>query len=132
MCRLKICLWITGIVCLFSGVGLVLPMSVYASWASAFGIDGFPETPMMAYMIRAMCATFAAIGVFYIMLALKPVQYPAMTLFSGLAAVFVGATCAITGATTHMPLWYLGDALPCLLLGVLIVVFRRQVAITSP
>ena len=125
----KICLWIAGVACLLSGVGLVLPLSVIASWAGAFGIEEFPETPMMVYVMRAMRATFAAIGVFYIMLARRPDQYCAMTLFSGLAALFVGATCAVTGATTHMPLWYLGEALPCLLLGVLIIFFRRQAAI---
>jgi len=68
-----------------------------------------------------------AAGVFYVILALDPVKYPVMILFSALAAVFLGLVCGITGLVTGMsPSWFLGDSLSCIIVGVLILIFRRQ------
>jgi ABC-type Mn2+/Zn2+ transport system permease subunit len=65
--------------------------------------------------------------VFFIILALDPMKYPVLVPFSGLAAVFIGVVCGVTGLAVGMPaLWFLGDSLSCALLGVLIVVFWRQ------
>ena len=124
---LKICLWITGILCLLSVVGLFLSISAFESIAGFFGIETLPDSPLVMYGIRTMSATFAGIGVFFIILALRPVDYGIMVPFSGLAAVALGAICAVTGFAVKMPnLWFLGDSLSCAVLGVLILVFWRQ------
>lgn len=124
---LKICLWITGILCLLSVVGLFLPISAFESIAGFFGIETLPDSPLVMYGIRTMSATFAGIGVFFIILALNPVKYGVLVPFSGIAAVFIGVVCAISGPIVGMPaFWYLGDSLSCLVLGVLILVFWRK------
>ncbi len=127
MRALKICLWIAGVGCLLSVFGMFLPMSVLESIAKFFGIELLPDSPLLVYAVRLMSATYAAVGVFFIILALQPMKYGVMVPFSGLGAVFVGVVCAITGLLTAMPLWwFLGDSLSCLVLGVLILVFWQQ------
>jgi len=124
---LKICLWIAGIACLLSVFGMFLPVRLIESFARAFGDQPFPDQPLFLYVLRVMSATYAAVGVFYVILALRPMNYGALVPFSGLAAVFVGVVCAITGPAAGLPLgWFLGDAISCTVLGILIVVFWRQ------
>jgi len=132
MRALKICLWIAGVGCLLSVFGMFLPMSVFESIAKFFGIELLPDSPLLVYAVRLMSATYAAVGVFFIILALQPMKYGVMVPFSGLGAVFVGVVCAIAGLLTAMPLWwFLGDSLSCLVLGVLILVFWQQAKQTS-
>ncbi len=127
MRALKICLWIAGVGCLLSVFGMFLPMLVFESIAKFFGIESLPDSPLLVYAVRLMSATYAAVGVFFIILALQPMKYGVMVPFSGLGAVFVGVVCGITGLAVGMPLfWFLGDSLSCVLLGVLILVFWRQ------
>ena len=124
---LKICLWVTGILCLLSVVGLFLPISAFESIAGFFGIETLPDSPLVMYGIRTMSATFAGIGVFFIILALNPVKYGVIVPFSGLTSVFIGVVCFITGLAVGMPaIWFLGDTLSCLVLGVLILAFWQR------
>ena len=124
---LKICLWIAGIACLSSVFGMFLPMSIWESIAKFFGAEVLPDSPLFSYVFRVMWATYVGVGVFYIILALDPVKYGVMVPFSGLAAVVLGVVCAITGMAVGMPaLWFLGDSLSCIVLGVLIIIFWRQ------
>jgi len=124
---LKICLWVTGIVCLLSVVGVFLSISTLESIAGFFGMETLPDSPLVMYAIRTMSATFAGIGVFFIILALNPVKYGVLVPFSGIVAVFIGVVCFITGLAAGMPaLWFLGDTLSCLVLGVLILMFWQK------
>jgi len=127
MRALKICLWIAGILCLSSIVGVFLPMSMCESMVEYFGIESLPDSPLFFYMARVTSAMAVWIGVFFIILALSPMKYGVMVPFTGLASVFLGAVCAITGLVVGMPaLWFLGDSLSCVVLGVLIFVFWRK------
>jgi hypothetical protein len=79
-----------------------------------------------------MSATFAGIGVFFIILALNPMKYGVIVPFSGLTAVFIGVVCLITGLAVGMPVvWLLGDFLSCAVLGVLILVFWQKAKKTA-
>ncbi len=127
MRALKICLWITGILCLSSIVGVFLPISTLESFTKLFGIESLSGPPLATYAIRVTSAMAVWIGVFFIILALSPMKYGVMVPFSGLAAVLLGVVCAITGMVVGMPaLWFLGDSLSCVVLGVLILVFWRK------
>ena len=127
MRSLKICLWIAAVGCLSSVIGMFLPIRVLESIARAFGGQAFPDSAECVYMIRLMLATYAAVGVFFVILALRPMNYGVMVPFSGLAGVFLGVVCWVTGMVVGMPvLWFLGDSIPCVVLGVLIFVFWRQ------
>jgi len=132
MRALKICLWIAGIGCLLSVFGMFLPISAWESIAKVFGIESLPDSPLFAYAARVMSATYVGVGVFFIILALHPMRYGVMVPFSGIASVFVGVVCGIAGLLAAMPtLWFLGDSLSCLVLGVLILVFWHQAKQTS-
>ena len=132
MRALKICLWISGIGCLLSVFGMFLPVSWFESIAKFFGIESLPDSPQFMYAVRLMSATYAAVGVFFIILALDPGKYGVMVPFSGVGAVFVGVVCAIAGLLAEMPLWwFMGDSLSCLVLGVLILVFWQQAKKTA-
>jgi len=128
MRALKICLWIAGVGCLLSVFGMFLPVRLVESIARAFGIQlALPDSPLCLYVLRVVSATYVGVGVFFIILALRPVNYGVLVPFSGLAAVFLGVVCGITELAVGMPvLWFLGDSLSCAVLGVLIVVFWRQ------
>lgn len=124
---LKICLWITGILCLLAVFGMFLPISVFESMAKFFGIESFPDSPLIMYVIRTVSATFIGIGVFFIIMAMNPMKYGVMVPFSGMVAVFIGVVCVITGPAVGMPApWFLGDFLSCAVPGALILAFWRQ------
>lgn len=124
---LKICLWITGVLWLLSVVGVFLPMSTWESMVEYFGIESLPNSPLFYYMARVMSAMATGMGVFFIILALRPMTYGIMVPFAGLCNIALGIVCGITGFIEKMPkLWFFGDTLSCLALGVLILVFWRQ------
>ncbi len=130
---LKICLWIAGILCLLSVFAMFLPMSLWETIAKAFDVQlVLPDSPLFEYMVRLMSATYVAVGVYLVILALHPMKYGIMVPFTGIAAVLLGVVCAITGLAVGMPvLWFLGDAISCAVLGILIVVFWRKAKQTS-
>lgn len=127
MRALKICLWISGIVCLLSVFGLFLPMDWLESMMKLFGDQTLPDSPLCVYTIRLMSATYAAVGVFYIILALRPMDYGVLVPFSGIAALFIGVVCGITGLMVSIPiLWFMGDSISCMIFGILILIFWEQ------
>ena len=134
MRALKICLWIAGILCLLGVFGMFLPISVWESIAKFFGIESLhlPDSPLVEYAVRLMSATSVTLGVYFIILAQNPMRYGIMVPFTGLAAIFLGVACAITGLVAKMPVWWpLADSITCTILGALILVFWRQAQQTS-
>lgn len=124
---LKICLWITGIGWLVAIVGVFLPMSMWESITGYFGIESLPDSPLFFYMSRVTSAMAAGSGVFFIILALRPMAYGIMVPFAGLCNIAQGIVCGITGFIEQMPkLWFLGDTISCLVMGVLILAFWQQ------
>ena len=103
MRALKICLWIAGIVCLLSLFGMVLPVFSWESISRFFGIESFQNSPQFIYAMRVGSGTYAAVGIFFIILALAPLKYGVMVPFAGLGALFIGIVCAIAGLITAMP-----------------------------
>ena len=123
---LKICLWIAGVGSLLTVFGMFLPISTLGSIVKAFGGEAIPDLPQCAYAIRVVSAAFVGVGIFYVILALNPMNYGVMVPFSGLFTTIMGIICLITGIAVGMPiLWFLSDSLFCLVLGILILVFWR-------
>ena len=124
MRALKVCLGIAGVLCLLGVIGLFIPMSALGSVAATFGLPEFPDDPMFGLVYRVMAATYVAVGVFFIILALNPKKYGILVPFSGVAGVFVGVVLALCGAKASMPLWWCAvKFLFCAVFGVLIIVF---------
>ena len=130
MRTLKIFLWVAGIACLLSGYGLFMPVSAWEAIANFFGAESLdlPDSPLFVYVVRVCSAMAVATGVYLIILALNPMKYPALIPFTGLASIFIGVACGITGLVVEMPiLWFLGDSLGCLLFGILVLASWQQV-----
>jgi hypothetical protein len=124
---LKVCLWIAGLFCLSAVFGVFAPMSAWPKVTGFFGVETLPDAPVFVYFARLLSASYGAIGIFFIILALRPVKYGALVPFSGIASVIIGATALITGIFVQMPAkWYLCDSLPCIILGILILAFWQQ------
>jgi hypothetical protein len=124
---LKICLWISGIMWLLSLVGVFLPLSVIESFHSKMGLDSFPDSVLFLYGLRVMSAIAGGVGVFYIILALDPLRYGVMVPFSAVSSIVLGILCGVVGIRVKMPLlWFLGDALGCFVIGILILYFWQQ------
>jgi hypothetical protein len=129
---LKICLWIAGIGCLLAGIALFLPISALDSMVKLFSEESLPSSAVSFYLLRLILATYFGIGLFYIILAREPVKYGMMIPFSGIIAVFIGVVCAVAGLVYEMPvLWFLGDATPSIVLGVLIFIFWQKAKFTA-
>ncbi len=131
MRALKICLWIHGLGCLLSVFTVFLPMRLLESLYATLLGQPFPDAPEIVYAVRLMSATSVMLGGFFILLALHPAERGVLVPFAGWATVFLGVVCVIGGLEARMPLWwFLGDALWCLVLGILIVIFSRQARLT--
>jgi len=127
MGALKACLWIHGLGCLLSVFTVFMPMTWFESLYAVLAGRPLPEGPEIAYAVRVASAMSAVLGGFYILLALRPLAYGPLVPFSGWAMVFLGVVCGIAGMASRIPTWWvLGDALWCLVFGVLIVVFWQQ------
>ena len=124
---LKICLWISGILCLLEGAGVFLPVSAIESFCTWMGLESFPDSALFIYGIRVMSAMAVGIGVFFIILAMDPMKYGILVPFSGIAAIVLGFICAIVGISVKMQaLWFWSDFLCCFVIGILILIFWRQ------
>lgn len=122
MFGLKSCLWIAGIACLISVCTMFfLPLSSWETIAKHFGVESLPDTPVFVYVARLTSAMWTMIGVFFIILALNPIKYDVMIPFAGLAMVFLGMVCWVTGLVMEMPSrLVLTDSLSGIVLGTLI------------
>ncbi len=124
---LKICLWISGIMCLLEAVGVFLPVSALAPFCTFMGIESLPDSALFFYGLRVMSVMAAGIGVFFIILALGPMDYGIMVPFSGVGAIVLGVICGIVGISVKVPArLYLSDFLSCIVMGALILMFWRQ------
>jgi hypothetical protein len=111
---------------------MFLPISTFESIAGASGVESLPDSPLFLYAVRVMSATYVGVGVFFVILALHPLKYGVMVPFSGLAVVLLGVVCWVTGLIVRMPvLWFLGDSLSCLVLGVLMLIFWQKAKKTA-
>jgi hypothetical protein len=132
MGALKACLWIHGLGCLLSVFTVFMPMSWFESLYTAFVRQSLPEGPELAYAVRVTSGMSVVLGGFYVLLALRPMEYGVLVPFSGWAMVFLGVVCGVAGVAAGMPAWWaLGDAVWCLVFGTLIVVFWQRARLTS-
>lgn len=124
MALLKITLWVSGIACLLAAPGIFVPMESWLKVTGFFGIETLPDAPIFVYMARLLCATYAGIGIYFLILGLRPLKHGVLVPFSGIACVLLGVLCWITGEAAGMPAkWYLSDSLSSLILGFLILMF---------
>jgi len=127
MRMLKFCLWVVGALCLLPVVVLFLPMATYRAFSGVLIDVQLPDHRLFAYAIRVASATSVLVGIFYIMLALKPHRYGLMLPFAGAAPIFLGITSIVAGVAEGISFFVFGgDAVLSLLMGGLILYFWYQ------
>jgi len=130
--RLRVVLWIAGVGCGIAIFGVVVPWDWLSSWSAAYGLEEMSADPLWVYGMRAACATWAFVGVFFLLVARDPTAYaPFLNLAIG-GLLFVGLVCLITGAAVSMqPPWYLTDVAFCWVVGLLLLLWRQPRAVAS-
>ena len=125
---LKVCLLITAFSCLAAALFMILPIPTIESFFENFGIESLPDTPIFIYITRLVSATYAVIGVFLIIMALDPMKYGVMVPFAAVSTLFIGLVCGTVGVISVIPkLWFLGDALFGIILGLGILISWQKV-----
>ena len=130
---LKIVLWITTIVCLIDFLGVIFPWTVTSSIASVFGMDIAGFDGLVKYGIGLGFTLFGLTGIFFLLLALNPLQYGAMLSLGGYGLVFIGLVALVWGIYYGFPAWvWVGDVVLCWILGVLILFFKSKAGEEKP
>jgi hypothetical protein len=127
MTGLKIMLWLTGILCVLTVIGVFMPFTSLQKMAAYFDVEQPADTPFMNYAMRTISVMFVAVGIYFIILALAPLKYGILVPFSAIATILLGVACLIIGPMVAMPAkWFVADGLSCLILGVLIFAFWKH------
>jgi len=129
---LKIVLWIAGVGCGISVLGVVVPWSWLEGWADMLGFGAVPTGPTVVYGMRVTSAVSAFVGVYFLILATNPRAYAPFLKLSIAGLMFVGLVCLVAGLTLNIrPPWYLGDVLFCWIIGLLLLVWYPKALVPS-
>jgi len=124
MKTLKVVLVVMGVLFLVSAPGTVLPWSSVVGWAAIWGLQAPPDHPLVDYFVRMASLAFALIGIFLLVLATDPLRYRPMLVLTVCGCFAVAVVALAAGRLAEMPaLWYLGDAVGCVVAAVLILAF---------
>ena len=73
--RLRIVLWVAGVGCGISFLGVFVPWSWLEGWMTAWGVAAVPAAPVFVYCLRVGCATWGFAGLYFLILATNPTAY---------------------------------------------------------
>ncbi len=118
---LKIILWILAISFMAGFVVIFIPWSVIEWIYSMAGEQPMSNTPLNSYSLRVTGGMVGAIGIYFLFLALNPIKYRQLVIFSSYALIAGGLLCVIIGLAVGVkPTLPLGDTLFGLILGILL------------
>jgi hypothetical protein len=124
---LKIVLWICTVAFLCSFIAAVLPWPWIIAGAQWGGVIPPTTESTDVFIFRLSMATYGMIGIFFLLLARKPLAYGNMLLLAAYGLMALGVMILIGGMRYEMPLWAYGSkAVFIVLLGALIRVFRDK------
>lgn len=125
----QLCLAVTGVLGTSGFVILFVPWDWIAGMFAFFGLGSLPDAPVIRYMIRVVCALAGFAGLYCLVLARSPLQYPTLLLLTVAGLLGMGVVMLAAGALTRVPsYWYLIDPLYCVLAGVLLAVLWKKAA----
>jgi len=127
---LRIVLVATGVMMCLSAVTLFLPETQLENMVRWFlgpqVADELWQTgPAFDYVLRVCMAGYLWVGVVLLVTATNPVRHKPQILVAIGALSMVAVVCLVAGIVNKLPvLWYLGDAIPCLVAAILLAVLR--------
>jgi len=125
---LKIILWICAISCLMGFILSVSPWRAITTFNQWTGIQPPTADPTTVFLLRLFMMTVGMMGLFYLILACNPLKNDAMLLFAAYGfLIFSGIFYFVDGIRYGIPSWYCSlKAISAVVLGVLILIFRRK------
>lgn len=101
---LRVFLFCAGFGWVISVFGVFMPWSFVVEQLQGLGAENLPSDPMLNYWLRMTAGAFTFIGLFFIVLGLRPVKYAVMIPFAVGFLFFEG--CVLLGACLllHLPL----------------------------
>ena len=125
---LKTLLWIIGVICLVPIIFIFVPWSGLNSVTASIGIDAIPRTPLLMYSLKVCFGVAGLIGVFFILLALNPMENERMLVLGAFGLGVFGLLGLILGLVFGVDrLVFIGDAVFGIVLGVVIIgLYIRQ------
>jgi len=124
---LKIALWIPAIVYLLNFLGGILPWTMLSNIGSYIGVDISGCHGVVKYIVRLALVGFGFVGVFYLLLALNPLQYGKMLTLAGYGLILFGPVALAWGLYYDFQLWiWVVDVLFSFIFGGLILFFQSK------
>lgn len=116
---LKVFLFCAGFGWFISVFGVFMPWSFIAGQLEGLGAETLPSDPMLNYWLRMTAGAFTCIGVFFFVLAVRPVKYAAIIPFAAGFLFFEGVlllTACLVLRLSLLPSLF--DSMFCLLMAV--------------
>ncbi len=113
---------------LLSVVFVVLPWSVLNGFMAWFGVEPYPDVPLVQYSVKAMMAMLFWIGALMLVVIRQPERYRSVLLVFGWMFLSFAVVALGLGITYDAPKFFYADAFFSAVAGGLFLVFRRQTA----
>jgi len=124
---LKIVLWVCAIACLLGFLGLVVPWTAITRMFRLYGLSPLATQPVEAYVLRLGAALVGMVGVFFVLLALRPLHYGPMLFLAAFGLLAFSLLTLVGGLRYGFVLRaFLPDTIFCATTGALILFFRSR------
>jgi len=124
---LRIFLVCAGFGWVISVFGIFMPWSFITGQLEGLGAEKLSSDPMLNYWLRMTAGAFTFIGIFFFILAAKPVKYSAVIPFGAGFLIVEGIILLTACLALHLPLLpSLFDSVFCLLIGTGIFLSNRE------
>ena len=124
---LRIFLACAGFGWFISVFGVFMPWSFVVEQLEGLGSEKLPSDPMLNYWLRMTAGAFTFIGIFFFILAAKPVKYSVFIPFAAGFLIAEGLILLTACLALHLPLLpSLFDSVFCLLIGAGIFLSSRE------
>jgi hypothetical protein len=125
---IRVFLYIAAILLLLQGFAIFLPFSAVNSILAIFGEEAFPDTSLIKYGLRLTLLIFFWIGIVALLALANPEKYRAILVVFGWGFLTGGAVCLVSGLIYGMsPIYYLGDFIFAVIVGILFLIYKPQV-----
>lgn len=124
---LRALLLVTGLVCLCALGGLFMPIETMRHIHQMLGLGELPEGPVVQYLARSASGLYAFLGGLMVVLSWNVRAHRGIVRYTGWAWLFFGILLGWIDWTSNLPLWWtVGEAIPTVILGLLILILERR------
>ena len=125
--KLRIVLYVVGGVCSASIIGVIAPWSCLQNWTGfQYGVE-LPDDVMVQYCLRMACAVYTLVGVYFLVLARRPLYYIRFFNVGIAGLILAGMVALIAGMLLKLDWWgYVVDVAFFWITGVLLLVLSRS------